>query len=93
MITLMKSLTLQTHYIPTEFALDMINFIKLVNGGKGEENKSPVAHLKLLDSFVKKGDVTNLCHRGFAKTTLIEYLIEYIGVYCYIYAICIRLYG
>ena len=68
-------------YIPTEFALDMINFIKLVNGGKGEENKSPVAHLKLLDSFVKKGDVTNLCHRGFAKTTLIEYLIEYIGVY------------
>ena len=68
-------------YIPTEFALDMINFIKLVNGGRGEENKSPVTHLRLLDSFVKKGDVTNLCHRGFAKTTLIEYLIEYIGVY------------
>lgn len=68
-------------YIPTEFALDMINFIKLVHDGKGEENRSPIAHLKLLDSFVQPGNVTNLCCRGFAKTTLIHYLILYIGVY------------
>lgn len=68
-------------YMPTEFALDMINFIKLVHDGRGEENKSPIAHLKLLDSFVKGGNVCNLCCRGFAKTTIIHYTILYIAVY------------
>ena len=32
-------------YVPTEFALNFMNFIKLVNGDKGEENKTPVMHL------------------------------------------------
>ena len=68
-------------YRPTEFSLDLINTIKLINGSKGEENKSPVTHLKLLDSFAKSGNVCNLCHRGMGKTTLIEYLIDYIAVY------------
>ena len=68
-------------YIPSEFSLDMINFIKLVHDGRGEENPSPVAHLKLLDSFVQSGDICNLCCRGFAKTTLIHYTILYLAVY------------
>jgi hypothetical protein len=35
-------------YVPSEFALEFINFIKLVNGAEGEENKSPVLHLTFL---------------------------------------------
>ena len=38
-------------YIPTDFALDFINFVKLVNGGEGEENKTPVLHYKMLDTI------------------------------------------
>ena len=31
-------------YIPSTFAIKFINFIKLVNGEAGEENKSPLFH-------------------------------------------------
>jgi predicted phage terminase large subunit-like protein len=55
------------NYVPSEFALNFINFIKLVNGPRGEENKTPIVHLKMLDGLTKKGDVVNLCHRGIAK--------------------------
>ena len=71
------------NYMPTEFALDFINFIKLVNKDKGgEENKSPIMHLRMLDTLVKKGNTVNLCARGTAKTTLFgEYVILYLAVY------------
>ena len=71
------------NYIPSEFALDFINFIKLVNQDKGgEENKTPVMHLRMLDTLVQKGDTVNLCYRGSAKSTLFgEYGILYIAVY------------
>lgn len=70
------------HYIPTDFSLEFISFIKLVNGEQGEENKSPPAHYKMMDKIQGKGtNVLNLCHRGMAKTTLMEYLILYIAVY------------
>jgi N4 gp68-like protein len=39
-------------YVPSSFALEMVNFIKLVNGAEGEENKTPVLHLRMLDQFV-----------------------------------------
>lgn len=70
------------YYIPTDFALNFTNFIKLVNGAEGEQNKTPPVHLKVMDSFISKKDrIANMMHRGFAKTTLIEYLFLYLGVY------------
>lgn len=71
-------------YIPSRFALEFINFIKLVNGPEGEENKTPAVHLVMLDKIANRsGDrLANLCHRGLAKTTLFgEYLILYLAMY------------
>lgn len=71
------------HYMPTPFALKFMNFIKLVNGEDGEQNKTPVVHLAMLDEIGgKKKQIANLCHRGLGKTTLMaEYLILYIAVF------------
>ena len=70
-------------YVPSDFALEFVTFIKLVNGGQGEENKTPVVHYKMLDTITEGGRrVINLCHRGIAKTTLMgEYLFLYIATY------------
>ena len=70
-------------YLPSDFALEFITFIKLVNGGEGEENKSPVVHLKMLDNIAGgKNDTVNLCHRGLGKTAVLaEYLFLYLAVY------------
>jgi predicted phage terminase large subunit-like protein len=69
-------------YIPSDFALEFVNFIKLVDGGESE-NKTPVVHYKMIDNFIAKGDLDtlNMCHRGIAKSTLKEYLILYLGVF------------
>lgn len=68
-------------YIPSRFALDMINLIKLIEGGD-PENKSPVVHMRMLDNFVAPGlDTINLCHRGLAKSTLSEYLFWYLAIF------------
>ena len=69
-------------YIPSRFSLDFVNFIKLVNGGEGEENRTPVMHYRMLDTMC--GDDPNVCNmacRGSAKTSLAEYLFLYLGVY------------
>lgn len=68
------------HYVPTEFALKFINVIKMIEGGR-TENSSPVIHYIMIDKFVEEGDVINACHRGAAKTTLLEYLILYIAIF------------
>lgn len=70
-------------YVPTAFALKFTNFIKLVNGREGEENKTPVVHLKMLDQIAgQKQNIANLCARGLAKTTLFfEYLVLYLAVF------------
>lgn len=70
------------NYVPSQFALKMLNLIKLIDGGQ-TENLTPTVHLKMLDSFVDTSglDVINLCHRGIAKTTLLEYLIFYIALF------------
>ena len=70
-------------YVPSDFALEFITFIKLVNGGRGEENKTPLVHYYMLDTLTQRGNrVINLCHRGIAKTTLMgEYLFLYLATY------------
>jgi len=71
------------NYVPSHFALEFINFIKLVNGSKGEENATPVMHYHMLDEVDSdKKNVANMCARGTAKTTVLaEYLFLYIAVY------------
>jgi predicted phage terminase large subunit-like protein len=70
-------------YVPSEFALEFVSFIKLVNGEKGEENKTPVIHYRMLDNIAGKTEnIANMCSRGLAKTTVMaEYLFLYIAVY------------
>ena len=70
-------------YVPSDFALEFVTFIKMVNGVDGEENKTPLMHYKMLDTLTDRGArIANMCHRGSAKTTLLaEYLFLYVGVY------------
>ena len=76
------------NYVPSRFALHFIAFIKLINGAKGEENKTPVLHMKMLDAIgnVKPNKrfprIANMVHRGAGKTTVFgEYLFFYLAVY------------
>ena len=70
-------------YVPSDFALEFIAFIKLVNGIEGEENKSPIIHLQMLDNIQRNDkDTINMCHRGSGKTTLLgSYLFLYVATY------------
>lgn len=69
-------------YIPSDFALEFINIIKLVNGSSGEEDKTPVIHYKMLDNVIEATYIANLCARGLAKTTIFgEYMILYVAVF------------
>lgn len=70
-------------YMPSEFALTFMNFIKLVNGTEGESHKTPPVHLKMLDKLGEPSPyVANLCFRGAAKTTLfMEYLVLFLAFY------------
>lgn len=70
-------------YVPTEFAVNFVNFIKLVNGVEGEENKTPPVHLRMLDQVdTLEEDVLNMCHRGLAKTTVLgEYFYLYVATF------------
>lgn len=75
--------SIDPNYLPTEFALQFVNFIKLVNGGAGEENKTPVLHLKMLDQIgTGENAILNMIHRGAAKTTVFgEYLFLYLACF------------
>lgn len=70
-------------YVPSEFALEFVNFIKQVNGADGEENLTPVLHYKMLDVVAgKKRNIANMLFRGSGKTTVFaEYFFLYLGVY------------
>ena len=71
-------------YKPSAFALAFVNFIKLVNGGSGEENTTPVLHLKMLDQIdrIDTPKIANMVFRGAAKTTVLgEYLLLYLAVF------------
>lgn len=55
-------------YVPSDFALGFVTFIKLVNGEEGEENLTPLVHYYMLDTLTHEGSrIINLCHRGVAK--------------------------
>lgn len=77
------SYTIDSSYVPSDFALEFVTFIKLVNGTQGEEHLTPLVHYKMLDTLTQGGKrVVNLCHRGIAKTTVMgEYLFLYIATY------------
>ena len=70
-------------YVPSLFSLKFMNFIKLVNGDRGEDNKTPVMHLAMLDLLAAGHQkIANLCARGTAKTTLfMEYLVLYLAMF------------
>lgn len=70
-------------YMPSNFSLEFMNFIKLVNGSKGEDNKTPPVHLKMLDKLSSRSPyIVNLMFRGASKTTVfMEYLSLYLGVF------------
>ena len=71
------------NYTPSEFALQFMNFIKLVNGVEGESNKTPPMHLKMLDKLTSKEKyVVNLVFRGSGKTSIFaEYLFPYVACF------------
>ena len=61
------------HYMPGTFAFKFMNFIKLVNGQEGEQNKTPVVHLAMLDQLAgTKKRIANLCARGMAKALALD---------------------
>lgn len=71
-------------YVPSKFAAMFVNFIKMVNGGEGEENKTPTLHLRMLDQIDQPNSkkIANMVHRGAAKTTVLgEYLILYLATF------------
>lgn len=74
------------NYVPSEFALTFMNWIKLVNGGIGETHKTPPVHLKMLDKVIEPSSyIANLCFRGAAKTTLFgEYFFLFLGMFGYL---------
>ena len=69
-------------FMPSEFALTFMNFIKLVNGAEGESHKTPPVHLAMLDKITQPTSyIANLCFRGAAKTTLFaEYFFPFVAM-------------
>lgn len=73
---------LNNEYKPSANAIMFINFIKLVNGSAGEENKSPVIHMDMIDKVNSHDSNLFVSFRGSAKTTALhEYMYLYLGVY------------
>lgn len=73
---------LNSEYVPSVPALAFIAFIKLVNGTEGEENKSPVIHLNMIDNAAAHNENLFVSFRGSAKTTALhEYMFLYLATY------------
>lgn len=81
---------LKENYIPSPFAIEFVNFIKLVNGEEGEENESPIIHYDMLDQVVPPPVTSDIMFiqnlfvsfRGSAKTTALhEYMILYLAAF------------
>lgn len=67
-------------YTPSIETLMFVEFMKKINeGGKGEENTTPLIHLKMLDLLFDPNTRNKaiMCFRGASKTTLMEYMILY----------------
>lgn len=71
------------NYKPSEFAINYMNFVKIVNASKDDIQPSPILHYKMVDGLVgNKTHIANLCSRGLAKTTVYgEMLILYLAVF------------
>ena len=68
-------------YVPSKFSVELVNLIKMVNGG-APEDVTPVVHYYLLDRmFCNSRNIINLCFRGFAKSSIMRYLIWYMAIY------------
>lgn len=69
-------------YVPSEFAIQYINFIKMV-GANLEFNLTPPVHYKMVDGLIsKKKMLANLCHRGLGKTFVMSVnLVVYLAVF------------
>lgn len=73
---------LNNNYMPSDFALEFISFIKLVNGAVGEENESPVIHMDMADQLLVSRNNLYVAFRGSAKTSVLhEYLYLYVATY------------
>lgn len=74
---------LNREYVPSEFALNYMNFVKMVNAGKEDIQTSPMFHYKMADSLnTKRAKVANLCLRGAGKTVIMgEMLVLYLAVF------------
>ncbi len=73
---------LLTDYKPSQFALEFVTFIKLVNGSEGEEHASPVIHYDMIDQVITTRQNLFVSFRGSAKTTALhEYMILYLATY------------
>lgn len=58
--------------IPSKFALQFGNFIKLVNGKKGEENKSSIIHYDMLSDIIGHENNLIVSFRGSAKALALD---------------------
>lgn len=73
---------LNERYVPSMEAVQFITFIKLVNGAKGEEHKSPVIHLDMIGTAACEDECLFVSFRGSAKTTALhEYMFLFLACY------------
>ena len=55
-------------YVPSEFALKYMNFVKMVNAGKEDIQTSPLFHYRMVESLGSSNmRIANLCLRGAGK--------------------------
>lgn len=71
------------NYKPSEFAINYMNFVKIVNAGKDDIQSSPIIHYKMIDGLVgNRTHIANLCFRGSGKTSIYgEFLVLYLAVF------------
>ena len=71
--------------VPSEFAIQYINFIKLASSNL-DLDLSPPVHYKMVDGLIsKKRMLANLCHRGLGKTFVMSVnLALYLAVFQYL---------
>lgn len=68
-------------YQPSKEAIQFGLFIKMINGGK-EENDTPLVHCLMLDKMINNNSrVAIMASRGLAKSSLIEYLVLYLACF------------
>ena len=76
------------NYLPSPFAMKVINFIKLMTDGRGESSPTPLMHYKMLDlvpypsSDMLHQRIANMAHRGSSKTSIFaEVLFFYLAIF------------